>query len=919
MKTILLAFVLQLAVACLHAQTTYYWTAGLTANADFNQAANWNTIPGGGGTVRTAAATNDILIFDGSNYGHPSATSATVYGIPAQTIGKLILQNNATVTFASASTAAATALGGMINKSGTNITGNSGTSFATDFKTGDFVASSQWGATMALITTVGATTLTTAESASFGYTTYYKGATLRITATQGLKVDAGSSLNITINNAPFAISILTGASGIVKGSIAFQPSTGTQACRLVAFDAGSLLIDSAGVITDGPNCRGNLFSTNAVSSNNNIVFAKGSRYVHSPWNANTAENQVPFGSSVTAPQSVIDLQPGSTVVYNTANGATLAGFKYGNVVINANITTTGSPAFLDSLTVNSGFTFVNNSAKPFPVSGSITNNGIISTATASTMLLCGTAPQTVGGTGGYYLNNLIVADGADVNFSNNLKTVSTASFNSATALLVNGSQVLAANPNVNIGLTTNNFLEGTGTARTTPFATAIRKMKMKTLRFGEGEMGDWYLWSKPPYTAPDPHAAMWGGSKWPFSDGGIFNLADTTGKLTTNQMDLGQFLTLCKDSAITPYLIIPIDAILKPDAVTKYVTKQELLDNAVGMVNYVKQRGFPEVYYEIGNENYYPISGTNTNQTWGATAYANLVVELSDLMKAADSTIKIGMNGHNYPNTKWLDTIFMVAAKKADFVVAHNYLPDLSTVNTAANSWYNSYLSMVAANTSITRAVINANNAINTFGDADDKARYKIAVTEGGPYSPGTADSIYPKTNTMGKAIIAADMFGDILSYGRVSHIHTWTSHWFLSYAQTHNQPFSLRNMLGGNNQITPVGYALQVLNESVTGNKVGVTDQGASNKYKMHAFYNASTGRLNLLVINRDSIARTIPVQLTNMNMTSKTSQEVWQIKGTGPDDYAPLVSNSTNVSTDASGRMNITVPAYSLTRYSF
>lgn len=918
MKTILLAFFSLLISLCLHAQTTYYWVGGITANADYSQATNWNTVLGGGGSSRTTVSTNDVLVFDGSNYGHPSAKAATVYNIPAQTLGGLLLRNNATVTFASAASAAATAMSGLISKSGTTVTGNASTHFTTDFQTGDFVATSVGGATCALILSVGTNTLTTAESANFGNTSYYKAATLRITASPGFTIEAGSTLNVTLSNAPFAIVILPGASGLVKGSLSFAPNS-TQAGRLASFSAGAVVVDSAGVVTDGPNCRGNVFSTNAVVTNNNIIFAKGSRYVHNPRNANPAENQVPFGSTVTGPQSVIDLQPGSTFVYSTTNGSSFSGFKYGDVVINANITVTASPSYLENLTVNSGFTFLNNSTRPFPVSGNIDNNGILSTAASSVLLLCGSQPQLVKGNGAYYVNNLITADGTDVKMARDLQLCSPATF-SSTAVVVNGAQVLASNLTSNIGVTTNNYLEGPGTSRTTPFATAISKMKMKTLRFGEGEMGDWYLWSKPPYTAPDPHASMWGGSKWPFTDGGIFNLTDTTGKLTTNQMDLDQFLTLCKDSAITPYFIVPIDAIMKPDAVTKYVTKQEILNCTVAMVNYVKQKGLPSVYYEIGNESYYPVSGTNTSQTWSATAFANLVAEFSDLMKAADSTIKIGMGGHNYPNTKWYDTLFLIAAKKADFIVAHNYLQDLSTVSKTANSWYNNYLTMMANNTDITSAVSLANNAINSFGDSTDKSRFKIAVTEGGPYSPATADSIYPKTNTLGKAIIAADMFATILSNPRISHIHFWTSHWFLSYAQTYNQPYSLRNLLGGNNEITPVGYALQLINECIVGNKVSVSDLNTANtKYKVHAFFDPVTGKNNLLVINRDSTAKTIPVLFANMNMGSRTSLEVMQLKGNNPDDYAPVFGSSSNVSTDAAGRADITVPAYSITRYRF
>jgi hypothetical protein len=289
-------------------------------------------------------------------------------------------------------------------------------------------------------------------------------------------------------------------------------------------------------------------------------------------------------------------------------------------------------------------------------------------------------------------------------------------------------------------------------------------------------------------------------------------------------------------------------------------------------------------------------------------------------MKAADSTILIGMNGYNYPNTKWYDTLFAIAGSKADFVIAHNYLHNLSTISTARNSWYNSYLTMMANNTNIINAVTIANNAIDALASSADKARYKIAVTEGGPYSPGLTDTIMPQTNTLGKAIIAADMYSAMLSNPRISHIHFWTSHWFLSYNQTYNQPYNIRNLLGGNNEITPIGYALQLLNECIAGNKISVTDINTSNgKYKVHAFFDPVTAKSNILVINRDSTAKTIPLLFANMDMKNRTSIEVKQLKGSSPNDHLPVFSSSTNVNTDEQGRVDVTVPAYSITRYSF
>jgi|GEM_PF-5984617 len=917
MKTILLVIIVHCMAFSLAAQTTYYWVGGASAN--FDQSTSWNTTLGGGGSSRTSPATNDVLVFDGSNYGSPSVSSATVYNLPAQTLGMLQLKNHVTVIFASAATANASPVSGLAAKSGHTITGNGSTNFPTDFAVGDFVCNSQFGAQLSLITAVSGNILTTAETGSYGNSAHYKAATLRISQVNGFTVETGSSLSVTLNNAPFAITLLSGASALIQGTINLQP-TSTQGCRLAAMDATGIIVDSAGTVTNGPNNRGNIFSTNAVSTNNNIVFKKGSTYWHTPYNANPSENQVPFGSTVTAPQSVIDLQPGSKLIYSTPNGASFAGFKYGDVQIAANITTTGSPAYMGSLFINSGVTFINNSLTPFPVSGDIINNGSINTSVASTLLLCGTSHQTVGGSGNYFLNGLVAASGSNVSLSNNIQMLSTSTFDSVHAIVVNSAQVLSAAPNANVGVTTNNFLEGSGTPRATPFSAAISKMNMKTLRFQEGEFGDWYLWSKPPYTTPNPHASMWGGSLFPFNQSNIFIIGDTTGALVSNQLGLDQFLTLCKDSAITPYFIIPIDAMMYPDGVTGYVSKQEQLNSAVALVNYVKQKGLPQVYYEIGNENYYPISGTASNQTWTATAYANEVVELSNLMKAADSTIKIGMNGHNYPNLHWYDTIMSIAVKKVDFIIAHNYLRDLSLYNTAKNSWYSTYLYLLNNSIDIIPNVTEATAAINSLTDTTDKARLRIAVTEGSSYSPGLVDSISPQTNTMGKAIIAFDMFASIFSNPRVSNIHFWTTHWFLTTSQTYNQPYNIRNLLGGDNQVTPIGQALEMLNAGILASKIGVTDGNAGNKkYLVHAWYDAATNKTNILVLNRDSLAQNIPVRFTNTAMTGKTTTIAQQLSGVNPDDYTPVFGNITNVSTDAAAHMNITVPAYSITLYKF
>jgi Secretion system C-terminal sorting domain len=75
------------------AQTTYYWVGGSAAS--FTANSSWNTALNGSGTTRTAAANDDVLIFDGSNIGGSTpATGAVSVTGTSTTLGQLKLQNN---------------------------------------------------------------------------------------------------------------------------------------------------------------------------------------------------------------------------------------------------------------------------------------------------------------------------------------------------------------------------------------------------------------------------------------------------------------------------------------------------------------------------------------------------------------------------------------------------------------------------------------------------------------------------------------------------------------------------------------------------------------------------------------------------------------------------------------------------------
>ena len=84
MKKLLLSLALAISIVNVFS-TTYYWVGG--AAASYATAANWNTTLGGGGTIRSTPATDDILVFDGNDAGSGiSASTIDVSGLATQTI-----------------------------------------------------------------------------------------------------------------------------------------------------------------------------------------------------------------------------------------------------------------------------------------------------------------------------------------------------------------------------------------------------------------------------------------------------------------------------------------------------------------------------------------------------------------------------------------------------------------------------------------------------------------------------------------------------------------------------------------------------------------------------------------------------------------------------------------------------------------
>ncbi|MFC4262054.1 beta strand repeat-containing protein [Ferruginibacter yonginensis] len=332
------------------AAQTYYWIGG--ANGSFTANANWNTQLDGLGTSRSATAIDDVLIFDGSNIGGTVLTTGTVTLTATSTsFGQIKLQNNANVVIQRPAGGGGT---------GTLTVNGDGTPDP------DFVI--------------------------------------------------GTGCNFTVNSpltdGNIIINLLANVTGTVSGTFSMS-NTGThritsQTTNGLAFLAGATF-NSGGT----PATAAYPFGSSTQSVQNGVIFQSGSNLV-------VTGNRSPMGGTSTF--QACNMMPGSNTYFRSnASSATgsYANLKtYGNIFIenNATFTSDGPLYKVENITIDNGATFVTHSSGNTPILGNLTVNGTLSAPGGSTNIIVmgGSTPQTISGTGSINIPSFTVANYSDV-------------------------------------------------------------------------------------------------------------------------------------------------------------------------------------------------------------------------------------------------------------------------------------------------------------------------------------------------------------------------------------------------------------------------------------------------------------------------------------------------------------------------
>lgn len=199
--------------------------------------------------------------------------------------------------------------------------------------------------------------------------------------------------------------------------------------------------------------------------------------------------------------------------------------------------------------------------------------------------------------------------------------------------------------------------------RTRPMWRALRDLNVRSVRFNEGEYGDWYI-----FTHPDSlglltklEAPLYPRLIDIKSRGIDSKLTDAdalpgyagyplNGKRYRPTIDFNAFLILCRKAGVDePTIIIPTLPVDWGKSKPFYSSRRDLVRLAAGMVHYANRVcGRPIRYWEIGNEHYWENRNDACDTVWAAKC-ASLVLEMARAMKAEDTTIEVGINGFTAP------------------------------------------------------------------------------------------------------------------------------------------------------------------------------------------------------------------------------------------------------------------------------
>lgn len=444
---------------------------------------------------------------------------------------------------------------------------------------------------------------------------------------------------------------------------------------------------------------------------------------------------------------------------------------------------------------------------------------------------------------------------------------------------VDVSDIIRTIPANAVGINMNYLMDGTYINSSTQSATTntLKDMGMKFLRYPGGEKADNYLWAKSPYAHSAPSMALTGSCQFPSGDNRFVNSDFTTAKSVV--LDFDEFVSVYKQVGAEPMIVCAYDAAYYSKSVGVPLanpcgskpTVNTLITNAKEWVKYANvTKRYNIKYWCIGNESW---NLCDYNGCVAASKYATDIVTFAATMKSVDPTIKIIVNGRG---AAWWQTLLeSSAAKYIDYLGVscypiYNYAGGYDTYRTTTPNL------LGEAQTAV--------NAINTYASPADKLRIKVISTEFNSIDFGNG---WNNANDVGHALVAFEIMGQHLKNPQVDAALFWNTRWITN--TTSGQ--SIYDALDKNSNMNASGLALSIWGNNLLPELINAASSGTgSNFIKVFSDYDNVTNKLNIFLINKDNISRTINLDISNY--FSRPFYQRYQYSGANDVDKFPNYS---------------------------
>ncbi|MEP6583053.1 MAG: T9SS type A sorting domain-containing protein [Ginsengibacter sp.] len=444
------------------------------------------------------------------------------------------------------------------------------------------------------------------------------------------------------------------------------------------------------------------------------------------------------------------------------------------------------------------------------------------------------------------------------------------------AISVDVSNIIRTIPSNAVGINMNYLMDGTYINSNAQSATAnaLKNMGMKFLRYPGGEKSDNYLWATSPYSHANPTMTLTGSCQWPSGDSRFVNSDYFTAKSVV--LDFDEFVTTYKQVGAEPMIVCAYDAAYYgqsvgaplPNPCGTKPTLASLITNAKEWVKYANvTKGYNIKYWCIGNESW---NTCDYNGCVSANQYATDIVTFASAMKSIDPTIKIIANGRG---TAWWKTLLESSAS--------GYIDYLGVSCYPIYNYTGGYETYRISSPNLLSEAQTAVNAINTYTSATDKQRIKVITTEFNSIDFGNG---WSNANDVGHALVAFDIMGQHLKTPQIDAALFWNTRW----VNNTTSPQDIDDALDKNSSMNANGLALSIWGNNLLPKLINATSSGiGSNFIKVFSNYDDITNRLNIFLINKDNVSRTVNLNISNY--VSNPFYQRYQYAGSGDLDKFP------------------------------